>query len=290
MSPASSSRVSPLRSETTWTPGSSCGPVRTGVGDDDPQQAAGLLAAQLLDAPGGDHPPAGEDADGVAEPLDEVELVAGEDDRDSAPGLLEQRLGERVDADRVQPGERLVEDQHLGPADQRGGQLHPLLVAERQLLHRVAAPLPQAEPVDPLARGPRGGGAVQPVQPGEVGDLLADLHLRVEPALLRHVADAAADLLVQRPALPAHVAGVGADQPHGDAHRRRLAGAVGPAEAEHRPGGDGEAHAVEDLVGAEALAQAVELEHSSPLTSWFLIRTVSALPSRTAAVCGVIGP
>ena len=59
---------------------------------------------------------------------------------------LEQRLGERVDADRVEAGERLVEDEHLGPADQRGGQLDALLVAQRQLLHRVAAALAQPEP------------------------------------------------------------------------------------------------------------------------------------------------
>ena len=57
------------------------GPVRGGVRDDDPQQPAGLAAAQLLDRAGGDHAAAGEDADRVAEPLDEVELVAGEDDR-----------------------------------------------------------------------------------------------------------------------------------------------------------------------------------------------------------------
>ena len=66
--------------------------------------------------------------------------------------LLEQRLGEGVDADRVEAGERLVEDEHLGPADQRGGELDALLVAQRQLLHRVAAALAQAEPARPTRR------------------------------------------------------------------------------------------------------------------------------------------
>ena len=202
-------------------------PVRGGVRDDDAQQPAGLPAAQLLDGAGRDHVAAGEDADGVAQPLDEVELVAGEDDRDALAALLEQRLGEGVDADRVEAGERLVEDEDLGPADERGGELDALLVAEGQLLHLVAPALAQAEPVDPL--GGRVGrlGRAQPVQAGEVGDLLADLHLRVEPALLRHVADPAAGLEVQRAAVPAHLPGVGADQPHGDAHRGRLAGPVG---------------------------------------------------------------
>ena len=136
------------------------GPARRGVRDDDPQQPAGLPAAQLLDRAGGDHAAAGEDADGVAEPLDEVELVAGEDDRHAPPALLEQRLGEGVDADRVEAGERLVEDEHLGPADQRGGELDALLVAQRQLLHRVAAALAQARAGSThSSRGPRGRGA-----------------------------------------------------------------------------------------------------------------------------------
>ena len=72
-----------------------------------------------------------------------------------SPALLEQRLGEGVDADRVQPGERLVEDEHLGPADQGGGELDALLVAQRQLLHRVAAALAQAQALDPLGGGTR---------------------------------------------------------------------------------------------------------------------------------------
>ena len=40
------------------------------------------------------------------------------------------------------------------------------------------------------------------VQAGQVDELLADLHLRVEPALLRHVADLAAGVQRQRPRRP----------------------------------------------------------------------------------------
>jgi hypothetical protein len=78
------------------------GPAGPRVGYDDPQHPARLAAAQLLHGPGGDHAAAGEDADGVAQPLDEVELVAGEHDRHPGAALLEQRLGQRVDTDRVQ--------------------------------------------------------------------------------------------------------------------------------------------------------------------------------------------
>ena len=114
-----------------------------------------------------------------------------------------------------------------------------------------------------LVGGAGGRGGVQAVQPGEVDELLADPHLRVEAALLGHVADPAADLLVDRAAVPAHLPGVGADQAHRDAHRGRLAGAVGAAEAEHLTGRDGEADPVEHLVVPVALVQPVELEHRS---------------------------
>src|SRR3712207_6880931 len=59
---------------------------------------------------------------------------------------------------------------------------HPLLVAQRQLLDRVAAALGETEPVGPVLGGAGGRGAVQSVQPSEVGQLLADPHLRVEAA------------------------------------------------------------------------------------------------------------
>jgi hypothetical protein len=101
------------------------------------------------------------------------------------------------------------------------------------------------------------------VQPGEVRQLLADPHLRVEAALLRHVADPPADVVVQRAAAPAHLAGVRAGEAHSDPHRRRLAGAVGAAEAEHRSRRDGEPDAVQHVVVAIALVQPVELEHRS---------------------------
>src|SRR4051794_26925116 len=141
-------------------PGKLVGPPRSRVGDDDPQQPTGLAPAQILDRSGGHHPAAGEDAHGVAEAFHEVELMAGEDDRHAVPGLTEERLGQGVDADRVQPGEGLVEDEHLGAADQRGGELDALLVAQRELLDRVPTAGGEAEALDPLVGGPGRGSGV----------------------------------------------------------------------------------------------------------------------------------
>ena len=60
--------------------------------------------------------------------------MAGEHHGDPGAGPLGQDLGHVVDTARVQAGERLVEHEQLRVVHQRGGQLHPLLVAVRQRL------------------------------------------------------------------------------------------------------------------------------------------------------------
>ena len=53
-----------------------------------------------------------------------------------------------VDGDRVQPGERLVEDQQVRVVHQRGRDLHALLVAERERLQLVVGPVGQLQLVE----------------------------------------------------------------------------------------------------------------------------------------------
>ncbi len=127
---------------------------------------------------------------------------------------------------------------------ERGGELHPLLVAEGERLHAVAEPVGDPEALRPGPRGPVGVGRARPVQAGEVGELVAHPHLRVQPALLGHVAEARAHLGVHGPALPAHLAAIGGEDPEHDAHRGGLALAVRAHEAEELAGGDGEGQAV----------------------------------------------
>ena len=90
------------------------------------------------------------------------------------------------------PGERLVEDEQLGLVHERGRELDALLVAERELLDAVVGALGQPEPLDPAVGGLAAASAPTPVQRGEVDELGAHAHLRVQPALLRHVAEARA--------------------------------------------------------------------------------------------------
>src|SRR5690606_35858395 len=186
---------------------------------DDGAPARVLGPAQLVLGAEGDHLPGTDDPHAVAEPFDEVELVGGEDDRDPGGGALAQHRAHDVHGDGVEAGERLVQDEHLGVVDERGGELDPLLVAQRELLDVVRAARGDTQPLGPLLHRPGGGRGVHAVQPGEVDELLADLHLRVEAAFLGHVADAAARVEVERAAAPAHLAGVGGEHAQRDAHR-----------------------------------------------------------------------
>ena len=108
----------------------------------------GPAGAQLLDGALRDDPAGAEYDEAVAEPLDEVELVAGEQDGYAAGGLLAQQVHHRVDRGRVEPGEGFVEDQRLRLVEQRGDDLDALLVAEAELLDPVAAAVGEAEPLE----------------------------------------------------------------------------------------------------------------------------------------------
>jgi hypothetical protein len=99
------------------------------------------------------------------------------------------------------------------------------------------------------------------VQRGEVGQLVADAHLRIQPALLRHVAEAGARVEIDRPAAPAHLAAVGLEHAEDDPHRRRLAGAVRADEAEELARLDLEREPVERDDVAVAARQFDHLEH-----------------------------
>ena len=122
---------------------------------------------------------------------------------------------------------------------------------------RSAIPSRSSQPVGGLGRR----GARQAVQRGEVGELVAHAHLRVEAALLRHVAEAGARLEVDRPAAPADLAAVGLEHAEDDPHRRRLAGAVRPHEAEELSRLDAEGEVVERDDVAVAARQVDHLEH-----------------------------
>ena len=221
------------------------------------------LPSQRVEFPGGDDAAVVDDRDVLADVLDQVELVAGEEDGGAAFCLRAQQLGERLHGDRIEPCERLVEHEQLRLVHERRRKLRPLLVAMRELLQLRRRPLGKAEPLQPRLRGRPRLVCVHAVQAAEVGDLLGDRHPRIETALLRHVAEAQPVLELHRPPIPEHLARIRLDQPEDRAHRRRLAGAVRPEEAEHPAALDRERAAVERLHLTEPLVDVDDAQHRS---------------------------
>ena len=188
--------------------------------------------------------------------------MAGEEDGDAAAGLLAEQVDHRVDRGRVQAGERLVEDQRLRGVEQGRDDLHPLLVAEAELLDPVTGPLGQPEPVERRARRTPGLAGRQARELAEVDELVEDLLLGVEPALLRHVAEAAAVGGGDRALVPQHLTPVEPEQPHHHPHRGGLAGAVAADEARQLTGRDVERDVVHHRALAEATCQSPYLDHA----------------------------
>ena len=165
------------------------------------------------------------------------------------------------------PGERLVEDEHVGLVEQRPDQLHPLLVAEGEVLQLVAGAIGQAELGEPagrllvglLAAATRAAGRASAAAraPSSTGTG------RAPPAGSRTCRRASWS--IGRPCQrtsPASRASEPEDRPHGG----RLAGPVGTEEPGHRSRLDGERHAVEGPHGAVGADQSVDFQHLTDAT------------------------
>ena len=150
MLPVTSKRRAFAPALATSTPGSrgSVGAARRSHLDRLRAQVAQLGERALVDEPA-----LAQDPDSVAERLDLAEDVRREEDGLAAllrlgHGLAEGHLHQRVEAAR-----RLVEDQEVGAARERGDQLHLLAVAVRERAHLLAGV--ELEALDEHARGRR---------------------------------------------------------------------------------------------------------------------------------------
>ena len=115
-----------------------------------------MAGDQLVERALGDGPAVVDDDGVLAQVLDEVELVRREQHRGAAASFGDEDLRQRVDGDRVEAGERLVEDQDVGLVDEGADQLDALLVAEREVLE-VAATARSARPRRSSQLAPAGG-------------------------------------------------------------------------------------------------------------------------------------
>ena len=96
------------------------GPIRCAPAVANGHNSLRYLGPQLGEVTGPHDPARVDDDDVLADVLDEVELVAGEQHRRARRGDLGQHLGHRAHRERVESRERLVEDEQLARlVDQR---------------------------------------------------------------------------------------------------------------------------------------------------------------------------
>jgi hypothetical protein len=114
--------------------------------------------------------------------------------------------------------------------------------------------------LQPSVEAPEGLAARDALQLREEQELLLDHHARIEPALLRHVADAVAARLVRRAAQDLDRSLVGAQHVHHHPQRRGLARAVRAEQSEHAAARDRQRQPVHGHVAGVGLAHAFETD------------------------------
>ena len=205
-----------------------------------------------------------DDDDVLAQFLDEVELMTGEQHGRARGRDLGEQFGHVLDRDRVESGERFVEYEQLRVVDERGDQLHPLLVPVRQGVEAILGPVGETETRQPRVDTPTDARGGRAAELAEVDELIPHAHPRVQAALLRHVAEARTVDRCDARALPPHDAGVELDETEHRAHGRRLARAVRAEEAGEPARPRGKRAPVKRRQRTEPLGRLMELEHDSP--------------------------
>jgi hypothetical protein len=183
--------------------------------------------------------------------------VRGQEDRDVL-GLLELAdvAPDRAARLRVQADRRLVEEQDPRRVQQPARDLEATLHAAREGRHSAAPALPEADHLEDLAHPVGDRRARDAVQLGVQAQVLLRGEVAVERRVLEDEADVPAHLVALGRDVVAGDGGAAAGRPHEGAQhadRRRLAGPIGPEEAERLPRGDVEVDAADRLDVAVAL-------------------------------------
>ena len=234
------------------------GALGRAVGEPDLEVRLADLGLQRRRRALGDDLAAGDDPDPVGELVGLLEVLGGEEDGRALAVERRDLLPDRLAADRVEAGGRLVEEQHLRLVDERRGEVEAPAHAARVGADAAVGGL-RSSPTRSISASPRRSAsrADQAVQRRLQADQLAAGHQRVERRLLQRDADRAAD-----------VGGVGDDVVAGDPgaaagraqqrgqhpHGGRLAGAVGAEEGVDLAVGDLEVDAVDGPDPARELA------------------------------------
>ncbi len=231
--------------------------------------AGEIVAAQLQPLPadpslelprraGGDDAPGIDQRQPVRQLVGLLQILRGQADGDAAGDEVADRLPERLAAARVQPGRRLVQEKHLGRADDAGGEVEPAPHAAGVGAHPPVPGIHELERVEQLARPAARVPPPEARQPGDQGQVLVAGSEVVERRELAGQADAAAHLVALADDVEPGDAGVpfvGDDQCRQHPHGRRLSRAVGPEEGEDAACRDSQIDPVDHSPAAVSLGE-----------------------------------
>ena len=185
-----------------------------------------------------------------------ADLVVGDQDGDAVLPQFADDLLDAVDGDRVDAGERLVQQDDLGIGDQAAGDLQPpALAAGERDGARLAEPV-DVELLEQLVAAPVPRAAVDAQHLHHAQQVLLDGELAEDARFLGQVAHAAvAGAAVHGPvgdvdAVEHDLAGVGLDHAAGHAEAGGLAGPVGAQQPDDLAAVDLEIDAVDDAAAA----------------------------------------
>eukprot|EP01084_Bolivina_argentea_P250227 419179_1 len=214
---------------------------------DDHLEAGAELSLEVLQGTNAAQGALGHDGHTVGQYLHLLQVVGGQDDGAVLGGAAD-HTPQLAAAGRVHPGGGLVQEEHLGGANQGQGDAELALVATGQLVGGHGLVVGQAADLEQV--GNDGGDMLsRHAAEGSVElEVLLGGHEVDEGVELRAVANLAAGGLGIGDDVTAgnEAVAVGGELLAGqDGHRRGLAGAVGPQEAEDLPGLDPEAHVLD---------------------------------------------
>ena len=191
--------------------------------------------------------PAVQQQHAIRDRLDQVHVVRAQDHRRAGVAQLADQPAHEVLVHGVEAAEGLIEDRQRRLVQQRGDQLHLLLVPLRQRVDAVALAAREIEALEPRTRPTLRLRLRHPAQTREVDDHRQDLGVGVQAAVLRQVTGAQRVGRTTRAAaeVEAQPSLVGREDAAQHPHDRTLARAVRPEEREHLAALHREAHAVD---------------------------------------------
>ena len=206
--------------------------------------------------------------------VDDVErladIVVGDEHADVAALQLAHQLADVGDRDRVDPGERLVEQHDGRLGRERPGDLAPPPLAPGQRHRRRIAQRRDSELAEQLLQPRRGARAVGLGHLEHRDDILLDRHAAENRRLLRQIAEAEDRPAVHRQlgdvlAVEEDPAAVGLHQAHHRIEAGGLAGAVRPEQADDFAAMDVERDVVKDRAAVVGLGDRADFEPAARL-------------------------